>query len=90
MTSAAVVFGAQRIVNAGILVGLVVCSVLFCMDPAVDSPYLYAVIALSLLFGVMAVLPIGGAEHASGDLPAQQLLGPQLPVLRVLPSTTIS
>ena len=26
MTSAAVVFGAQRIVNAGILVGLVVCS----------------------------------------------------------------
>ena len=62
MTSAAVVFGAQRIVNAGILVGLVVCSVLFCMDPSVDSPYLYAVIALSLLFGMMAVLPIGGAD----------------------------
>ena len=62
MTSAAVVFGAQRIVNAGILVGLIACSVLFCMDPSVDSPYLYAVIALSLLFGVMAVLPIGGAD----------------------------
>ena len=62
MTSAAVLFGAQRIVNAGILVGLVVCSVLFCMDPSVDSPYLYAVIPLSLLFGVMAVLPIGGAD----------------------------
>ena len=38
MTSAAVVFGAQRIVNAGILVGLVVCSVLFCLNPSVDSP----------------------------------------------------
>ena len=62
MTSAAVVFGAQRIVNAGILVGLIACSVLFCMDPSVDSPYLYAVIALALLFGVMAVLPIGGAD----------------------------
>ena len=62
MTSAAVVFGAQRIVNAGILVGLIACSVLFCMDPAVDSPYLYAVIGLALLFGVMAVLPIGGAD----------------------------
>ena len=37
MTSAAVVFGAQRIVNAAILVGLIVCSVLFCMNPAVDS-----------------------------------------------------
>ena len=62
MTSAAVVFGAQRIVNAAILVGLIVCSVLFCMNPAVDSPYLYAVIGLALLFGVMAVLPIGGAD----------------------------
>ena len=62
MTSAAVVFSAQRIVNAGILIGLIACSVLFCMDPAVDSPYLYAVIGLALLFGVMAVLPIGGAD----------------------------
>ena len=62
MTSAAVVFGAQRIVNAAILVGLIVCSVLFCISPAVDSPYLYAVIGLALLFGVMAVLPIGGAD----------------------------
>ena len=62
MTSAAVVFGAQRIVNAAILVGLIICSVLFCMNPAVDSPYLYAVIGLALLFGVMAVLPIGGAD----------------------------
>ena len=46
MTSAAVVFGAQRIVNAAILIGLVACSVLFCMDPSVTSPYLYAVIGL--------------------------------------------
>ena len=61
MTSAAVVFGAQRIVT-GILVGLVACSVLFCPILSVDSPYLYAVIALSLLGGVMAVLPIGGAD----------------------------
>ena len=62
MTSRAIVFGAQRIVNALILVGLVVCGALFAMDPAVDSPYLYAVIALSLLFGIMAVIPIGGAD----------------------------
>jgi NAD(P) transhydrogenase subunit beta len=62
MPSKAVVFGAQRLFNAGILVGLVICSVLFVMDPSVSSPYLYAVIALSLLLGVMAVLPIGGAD----------------------------
>ena len=62
MTSAAVVFGAQRIVNALILIGMIACAVLFCMEPAVNSPYLYAVIGLALLFGVMAVLPIGGAD----------------------------
>ncbi len=62
MVSRAVVFGAQRIFNAALLIALIVCSVLFCMDPAVDSPYLYAVIGLAFLFGVMAVLPIGGAD----------------------------
>jgi H+-translocating NAD(P) transhydrogenase subunit beta len=62
MTSAAVVFGAQRIVNGLILLALLVCSVLFAMDPSLTSPYLFAVIGLALLFGVMAVLPIGGAD----------------------------
>jgi len=62
MNSAAIVFGAQRIVNALLLAVLVICCVLFAMEPALDSPYLYAVIALSLVFGVMAVIPIGGAD----------------------------
>ena len=62
MTSRAVVFGAQRLVNALILIALVGCGVLFMLNPALDSPYLYAVISLSLLFGVMAVIPIGGAD----------------------------
>ncbi|MDA1077379.1 MAG: NAD(P)(+) transhydrogenase (Re/Si-specific) subunit beta [Proteobacteria bacterium] len=62
MPSAAIVFGAQRIVNAAILVALIACGVLFCMDPAVDSPFLYAVIVLGLVFGVMVVIPIGGAD----------------------------
>ncbi|MEZ5551976.1 MAG: NAD(P)(+) transhydrogenase (Re/Si-specific) subunit beta [Pseudomonadales bacterium] len=62
MTSRAIVFGAQRLVNALILLGLVVCGVMFAMDPSLTSPYLYAVIALSLVFGVMAVIPIGGAD----------------------------
>ena len=62
MTSRALVFGAQRAVNALILIALIACGVLFCLDPALDSPYLYAVVALSLLFGVMVVIPIGGAD----------------------------
>ena len=62
MTSRALVFAAQRVVNALILIALVACGALFMLAPALDSPYLYAVIALSLLFGVMAVIPIGGAD----------------------------
>jgi NAD(P) transhydrogenase subunit beta len=62
MTSRAVVFGAQRIVNGLILIALVYCGVMFALDPVLSSPYLYAVVVLSLVFGVMAVLPIGGAD----------------------------
>ncbi len=62
MTTRAVVFGAQRFVNGLILVALAVCGVLFCLEPGVQSPYLYAILGLSFLFGVMAVLPIGGAD----------------------------
>lgn len=62
MSSKAIVFGAQRFVNVLILIALVACGVLFAFDPALASPYLYAVIGLSLLFGVMAVIPIGGAD----------------------------
>jgi len=62
MTSSAIVFGAQRIVNAALLAVLVICGVLFAMDPSLTSPYFYAVIVLSLIFGVMAVIPVGGAD----------------------------
>ena len=62
MTSRALVFMGQRFVNSGILVALIACAVLFAMDPAPDSVYLYAVVGLALLLGIMAVIPIGGAD----------------------------
>ncbi len=62
MTSRALVFAAQRLVNGLILLVLFGCGLLFLLEPAVNSPYLYAIIGLSLLFGVMAVMPIGGAD----------------------------
>jgi NAD(P) transhydrogenase subunit beta len=62
MPSRAIVFGAQRVFNALLLIALIACSVLFCLEPSVNSPYLYAIIGLACLFGVMAVLPIGGAD----------------------------
>ena len=62
MPSAAVVFNAQRIVNALLLAALIICAILFAMNPSLTSPWLIAVIVLSLVFGVMVVLPIGGAD----------------------------
>jgi NAD(P) transhydrogenase subunit beta len=62
MPSKAIVFGAQRIVNAGILLALVISGTLFAMDPVLGSPLFYTVVVLSLVFGVMAVIPVGGAD----------------------------
>ena len=62
MPSGAWVFGLQRVVNGSILLGIIAVAVIFCMDPAADSQYLYMLIALALLFGVMVVAPVGGAD----------------------------
>jgi NAD(P) transhydrogenase subunit beta len=55
-------FSGQQIVNGGIVAALLVLGVLFCMDAAASYPYLMIAIALSLVLGVMAVIPIGGAD----------------------------
>ena len=62
MPSGAWVFGLQRVVNGAILLGIIAVAVIFCMEPAADSQYLYMLIALALLFGVMVVAPVGGAD----------------------------
>ena len=62
MPSGAWVFGLQRVVNGAILLGIIAVAVIFCMVPAADSQYLYMLIALALLFGVMVVAPVGGAD----------------------------
>ncbi|EED36990.1 NAD(P) transhydrogenase subunit beta [Luminiphilus syltensis NOR5-1B] len=59
--SGAVNFSGQQIVNSLVILGVVAGAVLFCMNPA-DPTFLYVVIGLALLFGVMAVIPIGGAD----------------------------
>ena len=62
MGSAATVFNGQRIVNAVILTLIVICGTLFAMNPDTNSLPFYGLIILSLVFGVMAVIPIGGAD----------------------------
>lgn len=62
LVSGAIVFGAQRFFNALLVLAILACAVMFVLDPSPTSPYLYAIVGLSCLFGVMAVLPIGGAD----------------------------
>jgi H+-translocating NAD(P) transhydrogenase subunit beta len=55
-------FMGQQIINSLIILGLIVCAVLFTKDPIMGEQYLWAVIAISFLFGIMVVIPIGGAD----------------------------
>ena len=62
MDSAAIVFKGQRIVNSLILIGIIYAAYMFCLVPQPDSQWLYITLGLALLLGVMAVIPIGGAD----------------------------
>ncbi len=55
------VYSGQRVVNSLILIAVLVCAGLFIQDPS-DLNWLYLAVALSLVLGVMFVLPIGGAD----------------------------
>jgi len=59
--SGAVTFGGQKFVNGLIVIGILASAVMFVMDPT-NTNMLYAVVGLSLLFGIMVVIPIGGAD----------------------------
>ena len=60
--SGAVVFSGQRFVNSLILIGLFYAGYMLCMDPNPESVWFWVVLGLSLLLGIMAVIPIGGAD----------------------------
>lgn len=62
INSAAVVFTGQQIVNSLILIGILVSGYMFAVDPSVDSQWLYIMLGLAMVFGIMAVIPIGGAD----------------------------
>ena len=59
--SGAVMFRGQQVVNSLIVLGILGSAIMFCLEPG-NPQWLYIVVALSLLFGVMAVIPIGGAD----------------------------
>ncbi len=56
-------FTGQQFVNGLLMILIISFGVLFAMDPT-STTYLYVLIGLSFIFGVMFVIPIGG-----GDMP---------------------
>ncbi|HSG89406.1 MAG TPA: NAD(P)(+) transhydrogenase (Re/Si-specific) subunit beta [Pseudomonadales bacterium] len=62
MSSAAIVFSGQRLVNSLILVGIVASGYMFVADPVLGGLWFWVLLSLSLILGVMAVIPIGGAD----------------------------
>ena len=60
--SGAMTFAGQRIVNVLLLLTLIGCSVAIVANPGLTIPLVYFVIVLSVVLGVMAVIPIGGAD----------------------------
>ena len=80
MTSAAVVFGAQRIVNAGIPIGMVACAVLFCLEPQV-----FFALSVRSHWPSVAVWHYGGTAHWRGRYAGGHFIVEQLPGLPPVP-----
>ena len=61
ITGRPIVFTGQRLVNLLLLASVLAVAVLFCLEPQ-NSNWLYLLVALALVLGIMAVIPIGGAD----------------------------
>jgi H+-translocating NAD(P) transhydrogenase subunit beta len=62
ITGKPILYKGQHIVNTIILVAIVVLGAIFVINPAGSYMYFLILIGVSLLFGVMFVIPIGGAD----------------------------
>ncbi|MGI1677300.1 MAG: NAD(P)(+) transhydrogenase (Re/Si-specific) subunit beta [Cellvibrionaceae bacterium] len=61
ITGRPVQFPGQRVVNGLLVLGIIACGVMFVIEPE-NTNWLYIAIGLSGLLGILAVLPIGGAD----------------------------
>ncbi|MCK5082055.1 MAG: NAD(P)(+) transhydrogenase (Re/Si-specific) subunit beta, partial [Candidatus Omnitrophica bacterium] len=57
-------FKGQQIFNILILVALLICGIIFAINPAANYPVFIVIVGISLVLGVLVVIPIGG-----GDMP---------------------
>ena len=57
-----VLFRGQQVVSSLAAAAALICGVLFILNPAAGYPFFLAVVALALVLGVLATIPIGGAD----------------------------
>ncbi|HMO05641.1 MAG TPA: NAD(P)(+) transhydrogenase (Re/Si-specific) subunit beta [Kiritimatiellia bacterium] len=62
MNSKPILFKAQKPVNAGLLIASIVILVLGSIAPETTYPLFLIAVIISLILGVLAVIPIGGAD----------------------------
>ena len=74
LPSKAIQFGGQQLFNGALVLAIIAAAVMFCLNPGIESPWLLAVIGLSLLFGIMITIPIGGADMPVVIAPAKFIL----------------
>ena len=61
ISSGAVLFRGQQIVNSLLVAAMFGSAVMFVNEPG-NAQWLYMLVGVALLFGIMAVIPIGGAD----------------------------
>lgn len=62
ITGRPILFKGQQIVNALLLAAGLFSAALVCIHPAESYPVFVALVVISLILGVLAVIPIGGAD----------------------------
>lgn len=59
-----ILYKGQQIVNTLMFIGIIACGVLLAQDPVNNYPIFLAAVGISLVLGILLVIPIGG-----GDMP---------------------
>ena len=60
MSGKPILLPGRHLLNIALAIALVVCIVLFCQEQA--AAYFWVIVALSLLIGILIIIPIGGAD----------------------------
>ena len=62
ITGKPVLYTGQQIVNSLILIAILACGVMYTMSPGDSYPIFLTIVGLSLVLGILLVIPIGGAD----------------------------